>query len=155
MDAINLRKSPLDCGTGAVFTLIPRDEPLSSLFSFKSRAICDSWVEDWLKFVSEDLKKNRELVLKFIRKNGLSLEYVPLEFQNDREIVFQAIYHSGLGDLIRFASDELKNDLLIAYIATKYSKTAHEYLNDAIKKQLVEFEDKYGQMIHLDYFLFD
>ena len=85
------------------------------------------------------MKKNREIVLKFIRKNGLSLEYAPFEFQNDREIVFQAIFYSGLGDLIRFASDELKNDLLIAYIAVKYSRKAYQYLNDITKKQLIEF----------------
>ena len=108
-----------------------------------------------LKFVSHNLKKNRELVLKFIRKNGLSLEYAPFEFQNDREIVYQAIFYSGLGDLIRFASDELKNDVLIAFIAVKYSRTAYGYLNDITKKQLVEFEDKYGDIINLDYLLFN
>ena len=108
-----------------------------------------------LKFVSESLKKNRDLVLKFVNKNGSNLEYATNEFQNDREIVYQAISFSGDGELFRFASDDLKNDILIAFIAFKYSRRVDKFLIDISKNHLIEFENKYGHLINLDFLLID
>lgn len=102
------------------------------------------------KFISERLKQNRELTLKAVINCGYAFEYVPSNFKNDREIVYQAIFYSGFGDMIQFASEELKKDLLLAHIAVKSNKKAHKYLHESTLSQLQDFEKQFGELIPFD-----
>ena len=44
-----------------------------------------------IKFLKEELKNDREIILEAIKQNGNSLEFIPNKFRNDKEIVFEAI----------------------------------------------------------------
>ena len=60
-------------------------------------------------------KKNRELVLFVVTKQGLALQYASDELQNDREIVLAAV--TNVGYALHLANDELQNDREIVLAA--------------------------------------
>ncbi len=60
------------------------------------------------RFVSPELKKNREFVLEVLKINGLVLEYVSPEFQADPELVLEAVKQNG--DAFEFVSQKLKEN---------------------------------------------
>ena len=41
-----------------------------------------------LKYTSEELKNDKEVVLEAVKRNGLTLQYASKELQNNKEIVF-------------------------------------------------------------------
>jgi len=53
------------------------------------------------RFVSPELKKNREFVLEVLKINGLVLEYVSPEFQADPELVIN-------WKVLKYTSEELR-----------------------------------------------
>jgi hypothetical protein len=72
-----------------------------------------------LRYASDDLKNNREIVLEAIKQNGLALEYASESFRNDKDVVLEAIkkcYHA-----LCYASDDLKDDKEIVLKAIKKS----------------------------------
>lgn len=76
--------------------------------------ICDSFV---LRFATEEIKNNKEIVLKAVKKRGMSLEYASLSLRENKEIVTAAVRQNG--NAFIFASDELKKNQSIAICASK------------------------------------
>lgn len=68
-----------------------------------------------VKYASEELRGDREIILKAVRDCGLALEYASEELRGDREIVLEAVKIHG--DALVFASDELKGDKQIVMVA--------------------------------------
>ena len=59
-----------------------------------------------LKYVSDNLKKNKAVVLSAVQLNGLSLEFASEELKNDEDIVLAAVRQNG--NALQFASDNMK-----------------------------------------------
>ena len=62
-----------------------------------------------LEYASENLRNDRELVMKTVQQNGFALEYASEELRNDRKIVKTAVQQYG--DALQFASEDLKKIL--------------------------------------------
>mmetsp|Transcript_40554 Transcript_40554/g.52229 ORF Transcript_40554/g.52229 Transcript_40554/m.52229 type:complete len:180 (-) Transcript_40554:429-968(-) len=71
--------------------------------------------EKCFPYISDELKKDREVVIAFMKRNGLLLKFVIKEFKNDYEIVSTAIKHNG--SAFNYASKTLKNDPNIIILA--------------------------------------
>jgi hypothetical protein len=61
-----------------------------------------------LKFASDELRADREIVLAAVRQNYKALRYVSDELRADREIVLEAV--SLNGPALQYASPALRND---------------------------------------------
>ena len=55
-----------------------------------------------------ELKKNREVVLAAVQKDGYALRYAAEELKKDREVVLAAVQQDGTALL--FVAEEMKND---------------------------------------------
>jgi len=58
-----------------------------------------------LRFATEELKADREIVLAVVSKKGYALKYVAEELKADREIVLAAVSQNGSAG--QFAAEEL------------------------------------------------
>jgi lambda repressor-like predicted transcriptional regulator len=95
-----------------------------------------------LRYVSNELKKDREVVLAAVKENGLALEYASDELKNDREVVLAAVEENGWA--IEYASDELKNDREVVLAAVKKNGWTIGYANEELKNDqeiLLVFEN--------------
>jgi hypothetical protein len=59
-----------------------------------------------IKYASEELKNDKEVVLEALTRDGCSLFYVSKELQNNREVVLEAVKQDGRS--LFFASKELQ-----------------------------------------------
>ncbi|KAF0981765.1 hypothetical protein FDP41_012422 [Naegleria fowleri] len=67
--------------------------------------------EQALKYASDELKGNRQLVLKAVTNFGRALKYCSDELRKDRDIVRSAVRNCGIA--LSFACPELRNDMSI------------------------------------------
>lgn len=61
-----------------------------------------------LRFASEELRNNKNIVLAAVQQNGLALQFTSKEFQNNKEIVLAALQSTP--DAFEYASPRLKQD---------------------------------------------
>ena len=85
-----------------------------------------------LYYASEKLKNDREIALVAIKHNGLALSCLSEKLRNDKEIVLLAI-NNGIFQTLRYASEELKNDKEVVLTAVKKSGYALKYASDELK----------------------
>lgn len=109
--------------------------------------------------IPEELKKDRDFVLKMIQRDGSLLEIVSEEFKNDKNLILEAdkkiftqfraleyasdeikddrdvVLHSVSrnGKTLKFASERLQNDKEIAYKAVENSKYAYPFVGKKLK----------------------
>ena len=76
----------------------------------------------WDKEASETEKKisyyegkEKEFIIEQLRKNGLNLQYIPINMKSDRDVVLAAV--SNNGGALQFASDDLRDDREIVDVA--------------------------------------
>lgn len=83
-----------------------------------------------LKFLSEEVWINKELVLEAVKKDGMLLRYASKALQNDKEVAIQALMEDGY--TIKFVSQELKNDpdILRATLFRDDGKIFSDFLGD-------------------------
>jgi hypothetical protein len=67
-----------------------------------------AWMATIFPHITEELKKDRELVLKLVTCDCLKLESLDESFRDDPEIVSAA--YGGLGYSLQYASERLRND---------------------------------------------
>ena len=60
------------------------------------------------KYVSDELKNNKEVALEAIEEYSSNIEYISNELKRDKEIILKAVEKDA--DNIKYLSDELKND---------------------------------------------
>ena len=112
-----------------------------------------------LKFASDEIKKNKEIVITSVKQNGLMLEFADNDLKNDKEVVLIAVQNQGIalqyasdnlkndretvliavqsrGDALRYASDELKNDKLVVQNAVQNFGEALKYASDDLKNNI-------------------
>ena len=84
-----------------------------------------------LKFASDEIKKNKELVIAAVKQNGLMLEFAHNDLKDDKEVVLFAVLSQGIA--LQFASDNLKNDRITVLIAVQSRGNALRYASDDLK----------------------
>lgn len=72
------------------------------------KSLNDHNVADLLKDGPEELKQDREFVLKYIGIAGYHIEHLSSEFKNDRDVALRATRNNA--HAMEFVSDELKKD---------------------------------------------
>ena len=85
-----------------------------------------------LKYASEQLKADREIVLAAVSNYGYALDYAPAELQNDREVVLAAVKQDV--SALDCASDELQNDREVVLAAVKQDRFALTYASGQLQQ---------------------
>ena len=81
-------------------------------FKCKFKAGAHGWNSfDWeaLKYASDELRADRDVVLEAVKRCGLALEYASDELRADRDVVTEAVKNNPLG--FDFAGEELQKDI--------------------------------------------
>lgn len=84
-----------------------------------------------LQFASDDMQKDRSVVMQAVRKWGRALQYTDYTFRNDREIVLTAIRDEACN--IRYASDDLTQDKEFGLISVSENPTILNFLHDELQ----------------------
>lgn len=63
----------------------------------------DYWTECALEYASEGLKNDKEVVIEAVKKNGGALEYASEKLRDDKFFVLEAVNHMGWGDLLGYS----------------------------------------------------
>jgi len=90
-----------------------------------------------LKYASEKLKGDKEIVLDAVQRNSFILQYATEELRGDREVVLTAIqqYEGAL----KYASKELKEDKKFLIECYRKNNDIRKY-NDFLKEFIEEFD---------------
>lgn len=116
--------------------LLHCDISLKNNKSFMEKAIIINGLS--LNYASEDLQKNKELLLlAFSHTHDDTLPFVRLEFSDDKEVMSHILKKGFLN--FRFIGKNLKNDRDFLLEHIQYNSSALDYLNEEFKndKQLV------------------
>jgi hypothetical protein len=70
-----------------------------------------------------------------VERDGMELEFAPLELRSNKEIVLRAVTQNGLA--LQYASDSLLQDLDIVRAAVKQNSLAFEYVPKSMRSFLV------------------
>lgn len=91
-----------------------------------------------LKYFSEEIRSNKELVLIAVSKYGNELKHASDELKKDREVVLTAIKTSQVelfaNEAIKYADKSFLNDFEIARIAVAFSGNMLQYFVDEVRK---------------------
>lgn len=68
-----------------------------------------------LRYASDTLKNDRDVVLAAVQHNGMVLHYASANLRNDQDIVLAAVQQHG--DALQYASDGLRNDQGVVLVA--------------------------------------
>ncbi|KAG2393721.1 hypothetical protein C9374_007252 [Naegleria lovaniensis] len=81
---------------------------------------------------AEELKKDKEIVLEAVKQNGSALEYAAEELKKDKQFILEAVKQKS--STLIYAAEELKKDKEIVFEAVKQDGTALEYAAEELKK---------------------
>lgn len=84
-----------------------------------------------LEYMSERLKKDREIVLHCVSQLGHKLQFASTDFQDDYDVVLVAVKNEG--DALRYASERLRTDPKIVKAAIRNDWSATRYISDEAK----------------------
>ena len=88
----------------------------------------------WLyKFLSDEVKADREIAKATFKKDGSMLEFAPDEFKNDKEMVLTAV---DTGDAFIHASDELQHDVDVILLALEWDPVIIEDIDEVFYENL-------------------
>ena len=77
-------------------------------YSLELKALKETDCETFVKEAPDELKSNKEFMLKAVCIQYLILKYASEELQDDEEVVLEAVKQNGYA--LRYASEELKSD---------------------------------------------
>lgn len=99
-----------------------------------------------LEYIDEDLFEDTEFVKKVLLENGMALQYMPQEIQNNKELVIIALNNSA-GFALKFASEKLKADKEVVKESIKKWKSPLKYasyeLQQELNKEIEQAKQKY------------
>ena len=84
-----------------------------------------------LKYLSNDLKKDRDIALESVKILGTDLKFASKKLQNDKDVVMEAVKQNS--EAIKFASNTLKNDKNFIINIVKENPFFIKYLNNSLK----------------------
>lgn len=85
-----------------------------------------------LEFVPDELRSNRDFVLKAVQHNCWNLKYTSDILQSDKEIVLAAVKQNGW--MLKYASPELQNNVKVVNVAVKNCTKAWSYASVELRK---------------------
>lgn len=97
-----------------------------------------------LDYIDQDLFKDIEFIKKVLFTNGMSLEFMPEEIQNNKELVIIALNNSA-GFALKFASEELRADKEIVKEAVKQWKAPIKYASKELQEEFNQNLKEYYQ----------
>ena len=88
-----------------------------------------------IKYFSDDIRNNKEIVLIAVAKNGNELKHASDKLKKDREVVLTAIKTVGsyINDSIKYADKSFLSDFEIARVALASSGNSLQYFADEIR----------------------
>lgn len=120
-----------------------------NLYKDKSKAIFAIQSDEDFSNSSFNLfRKNKEVVLEAVKKNGMSLKFASKELQNDQEIVIEAVKQNGLS--LKYLPNYYKNNIEIVLLAMQQNPTAWLFSSENIKK-LDTYENSINTLTKLFY----
>ena len=84
-----------------------------------------------LRYASEDLKADKDIVLVAVKKYEHALEYASQELRDDKEFMLELV--SADGHLLRYVSEDLKADKNIVLAAVKKNGFALNYASQELR----------------------
>jgi len=88
----------------------------------------------WIyKYLSDEVKADREIAKVAFKKDGSMLEFAPDEFKNDKEMVLIAV---DTGDAYLYASDELQHDKEVVLLALEWDSAILEEFDEEFYEDL-------------------
>ncbi|EFC37824.1 predicted protein [Naegleria gruberi] len=84
-----------------------------------------------IKFADKSLQNDRELVFEAVKRNGRALEYT-FSFRNDREIVITAV--NTHPEILKYVNSNLQNDFELVMEAIKSQGSCIQYASTTLKK---------------------
>ena len=86
-----------------------------------------------LQYVSEELKNDKDVVLAAVKEYGLALQYASERLRGDKDVVLAAIQQDA--NAIRYALNDIKDDKDVVIKAIQQSKQFYsvDYLSDKLK----------------------
>jgi hypothetical protein len=87
---------------------------------------------DILEYASEELLSDREIVLAAVKKNGSALQYACEDLRRDKKVVMEAVRQNG--HALQYASKELRGDKEVVMEAVKFNGYALKYANEELKR---------------------
>jgi hypothetical protein len=86
-----------------------------------------------LAYFSEDLKNDKEMVLEGVTKNGLCIQYASEKLKSNKEIVKIAVENNGMS-LIHLTDETILSDVEIAILGLSNFEDTLEYMNSDLQK---------------------
>lgn len=87
-----------------------------------------------LQYVNEELQNNFEIVKLAVSQNGMSLQYASEELQNNVEIAKLAVSQNGYA--LQYASEELRNNSEIVKLAVSQKGNALQYVGPKLQNNV-------------------
>ena len=84
-----------------------------------------------ISYATDELKNSKRFILKILKKNGLSLEFVNKEFRSNAEHVLEAVKNKGKA--LKFADKKLKSDRNIVLEAIRQNPISIAYADTKLK----------------------
>ena len=84
-----------------------------------------------LKYATEEMKGDREIVMAAVSKHGHTLQYATEELKGDREIVMAAVSKHGFA--LVYATEEMKGEREIVMAAVSQDGSALRYATQEMK----------------------
>jgi len=100
------------------------------------------------KFASEELRAERDMLMKVVAINAWSLKYASKELQNDKELVMLAVQEMGW--LLKFASKELQDDKEVVISAIQEMRLAFKFASKRLqddKEIVILVVQDYGALL--------
>lgn len=106
-----------------------------------------------LEYVSDQLRDDREIVLRAVTRSNSQLEFASEKLQNDKDVVFTALQHYGYY-AFQYASAELRNDkefVMRILSDPKIFSYSFDYVSDELKRDrevVYEAVKGFGEMYY-------
>jgi hypothetical protein len=85
------------------------------------------------KVITSDLVMTAKAAIELVTQDFFAFENLPLEFRSNKAVVLAAVAHDDVGVCLKYASDELKNDREVVFIAVENAGSSLEYASDEMK----------------------
>ena len=89
----------------------------------------------FLEFTSDELRNDREVVMEAICENAGALEFASDALKDDASIVEQAV-EGQIPDVIKFASERLRDNVEMANLAVSWHAVAYCYISDRLQNDI-------------------
>ena len=122
LEQVNMRKISVE-------DKINTEERNNILEKLERPVILNGWD---LEFASEDLKRDREIVMAAVKQDFRALEFASDTLKRDRDILMAAVKQGG--NALKFASEDLQKDRKIVMAAVNQNGWALRFASDILQK---------------------